>query len=130
MELDLKVGMKGTMETTVTDDKTARHLGSGGLKTYATPAMVSLLEGAAVAAIDPHLPEGYASVGVDLNIQHLAATPLGKSVRAEAEVTEIDRRRVVFTVTAWDEHEKIGEGIHARFVIDVDKFQKRLQDKV
>ncbi len=130
MELNLTTGMKGTMETIVTDDKTARHLGSGGLKTYATPAMVSLMEGAAVATIDPHLPAGYASVGVELNIKHLASTPLGKNVRAEAEVIEIDRRRVVFSVTAWDEHEKIGEGTHARFVIDVDKFQQRLQDKV
>ena len=130
MDFEIVVGMVGEQTTSVTEAKTARHLGSGGLLTYATPAMVSLMEGAAVATIDPHLPEGYASVGIKLTISHIAATPIGKQVRAEAEVIGIDRRRVEFKVTAWDEVEKIGVGTHARFIIDVERFQQRLQDKM
>jgi fluoroacetyl-CoA thioesterase len=125
----ITIGMVGTLETTVTPDKTARHLGSGGIDVFATPAMIALMEGAAVAAIDKHLGEGQASVGVDVHVQHLAATPLGHVVRAEAEVTDIDRRRVTFTVKAWDERELIGEGTHVRFVIDLDRYTEKLAQK-
>lgn len=126
---NITIGTKGTLETTVTADKTARHLGSGGIDVFATPAMVALMEGAAVAAIDPLLPDGQSSVGIDISVKHLAATPLGKNVRAEAEVTGIDRRKVMFTVRAWDEHELIGEGEHTRFVIDLDRYVERLKQK-
>jgi predicted thioesterase len=125
----IQLGMKGTMETTVSEKQTARHLGSGGVDVYATPAMIGLMEGAAVNAIDPHLDEGEQSVGVEVRIRHLAATPLGQTVRAEAEVTEIDRRRVTFSVRAWDEQELIGEGVHVRFVIDVERYAQRLKEK-
>ena len=91
--------------------------------------MVSLMERAAVAAIDHLLPEGQASVGTALDIRHLAATPLGHSVRAEAEVTAVDGRKVSFTVRAWDEDELIGEGTHTRYVIDVARFLERVQSK-
>ncbi len=125
----IQVGMIGTLETTVTPDKTARHLGSGGIDVFATPAMIALMEGAAVTAIDKHLAAGQASVGVDVHVQHLAATPLGHVVRAEAQVTAIDRRKVTFTVKAWDEQELIGEGTHVRFVIDLDRYTARLAEK-
>jgi fluoroacetyl-CoA thioesterase len=125
----LSIGMTGTLETTVTPDKTARHLGSGGIDVFATPAMIALMEGAAVDAIDAHLAEGQASVGIDVHVQHLAATPLGQTVRAEAEVTAIDRRKVTFTVTAYDQQEKIGEGTHTRFVIDLNRYTARLEEK-
>ena len=125
----ITIGLKGQLATTVTAEQTARHLGSGGIDVFATPAMVALMEGAAVDAIDKHLAEGQASVGIDVHIQHLAATPLGKSVRAEAEVTAVDRRKVTFNVKAWDEHELIGEGTHVRFVIDLDRYTQRLKDK-
>jgi fluoroacetyl-CoA thioesterase len=125
----ITIGLKGELATTVTAEQTARHLGSGGIDVFATPAMVALMEGAAVDAIDKHLAAGQASVGIDVHIQHLAATPLGKSVRAEAEVTAVDRRKVTFNVKAWDEHELIGEGTHVRFVIDLDRYIERLQEK-
>lgn len=125
----IKVGIKGEVSTTVTADKTARHLGSGGINVFATPAMVALMEGAAVAAIDHLLAEGQSSVGVSLEIRHMAATPLNSKVRAEAEVTEVDGRRIAFSVKAWDEFEMIGEGTHTRFVIDLDRFLKRLEEK-
>lgn len=126
---DITPGLQGTRETTVSTEQTARHLGSGGIDVFATPAMISLMEGAAVNAIDPMLRDGQASVGIEVNVKHLAATPQGKHVRAEAEVTEVDRRKVFFTVRAYDEHELIGEGTHVRFVIDLDKYNARLQEK-
>lgn len=125
----IKVGLKGRQETTVTVEKTARHLGSGGVDVFATPAMVSLMEFAALNAIDPLLSEGKMSVGVVVNIEHLAATPMGKKVWAEAEVIEVDRRRVTFEVKAYDEYELIGRGTHVRFVIDLDRYTERLASK-
>jgi fluoroacetyl-CoA thioesterase len=122
-------GLAAEQVTTVTAGQTARHLGSGGIEVYATPAMIALIEAAAVAAIDPLLPEGQASVGMALDVRHLAATPLGEQVHARAEVTAVDGRRVTFHVEAWDAHEQIGEGTHTRFVIDVARFMKRLDEK-
>lgn len=122
-------GVTGTLETTVTQEQTARHLGSGGVDVFATPAMVALMEGAAVRAIDPLLDEGQMSVGTEVNITHLAATPMGAQVKAEAVVTGRDRRKVFFTIKAWDEQELIGEGTHTRFVIDLDRYVARLEEK-
>lgn len=126
----IQIGQTGTMQTTVTADQTARHLGSGGVDVFATPAMIALMEGAAVNAIDPLLPAGQQSVGIDVHVRHLAATPMGQPVRAEASVTAIDRRKVSFTVKAWDAHELIGEGTHTRFVIDLDRYRARLAEKL
>jgi fluoroacetyl-CoA thioesterase len=126
---NIKPGLVGEKSTTVTEALTAQHLASGGLNVYATPAMVALMEAAAVAAIDPLLGEGQASVGTDLNIRHLAATPIGRQVRARAEVTGVDGRHVKFTVQAWDETELIGQGTHTRFVIDVARFMKKVASK-
>jgi fluoroacetyl-CoA thioesterase len=125
----IQLGAVGEQVTTVTEALTARHLGSGGLAVYATPAMIALMEAAAVAAIDSHLPQGQASVGTALDVKHLAATPLGGEVRARAEVTGVDGRRVTLRVEAWDAHEKIGEGTHVRYVIDVARFTRRVEEK-
>jgi fluoroacetyl-CoA thioesterase len=127
---DIQIGLKGERSTVVTEALLATHLGSGGVQVYATPAMVGLMEAAAVAAIDPLLPEGQASVGVALTVRHLAATPLGQRVRAQAEVTTVAGRKVTFSVQAWDEHELIGEGTHTRYVIDVGRFVERVRSKV
>lgn len=96
---------------------------------FATPAMILLMEGAAVNAIDALLPEGQASVGVEVNVKHLAATPIGFQVRAEAEVTSVEGRKVLFKVTAWDDQELIGEGTHTRFVIDKARYFARIEAK-
>ena len=122
-------GMTGEASTIVDPEKTARHLGSGGIDVYATPAMIALMEAAAVAAIDKHLSEGQASVGTALDVKHLAATPLRQQVRARAEVLAVDGRRVDFRVQSWDAQELIGEGTHTRFIIDIERFEKRLQEK-
>ncbi len=125
----IQPGLVGEQETTVTTALTARHLGSGGIDVYATPAMIALMEAAAVAAIDPHLPEEQASVGAAITVRHLAATPLGQRVRARAEVTGVDGRQITLTVQAWDERELIGEGTHTRFIIDVGRFLEKVQAK-
>ncbi len=129
MEYNIPIGTIGNKETTVTDDKTAVHFGSGGIITYATPSMIALMEGAAVNAIDSLLPEGFASVGVEISVKHLAATPTGQIIKASAEVTEVEGRRVQFKLQAWDEVEQIGDGTHTRVIIDVVRFEGRLQEK-
>jgi predicted thioesterase len=126
---NLKPGLVGEKSITVTPEVTARHLGSGGILVFSTPSMVALMEGAAVAAIDHVLAEGQASVGAEISVKHLAATPLGQQVRARAEVTGVDGRQVHFRLQAWDEQELIGEGTHTRFVIDMARFLKRIEGK-
>jgi fluoroacetyl-CoA thioesterase len=126
----IRSGLVGEKTATVVDTMLATHLGSGSIEVYATPAMIALIESAAVAAIDPLLPEGQASVGVALNVRHLAATPPGQQVRARAEVTGVEGRKVTFDVQAWDERELIGEGTHTRYVIDVARFVERVRSKL
>jgi predicted thioesterase len=126
---DIQLGLAGESATVVTDELLATRLGSGSVEVYATPAMVALMESAAVAALEPLLPEGQSSVGIALDVKHLAATPPGQQVRARAEVIDVDRRKVTFKVQAWDERELIGEGTHTRFVIDVARFLQRVQSK-
>lgn len=122
----VKVGLIGEAITTVTEDLTAYSIGSGSLDVYATPAMIALMEEACVAAIDPHLSEGYSSVGIEVNAQHLSATPIGENIRAIAEISRIDGKRVTLEVRAWDERELIGEGTMVRYIIDVQAFLDRL----
>jgi fluoroacetyl-CoA thioesterase len=119
---DIQPGVIGEAKTTVTEALLATRLGSGSMDVYATPGMIALMEAAAVAAIDPLLPEGQASVGIALQVKHLAATPPGEEVQAQAKVVGVDGRKVTLVVRAWDEHELIGEGTHVRYVIDVARF--------
>lgn len=122
-------GIKGEKSAVVTLELTARHMGSGGLDVYATPAMIALMEAAAVAALDLLLPVGQGSVGIALDVKHLAATPLGLTVRAEAEITAVEGKRVTFVVRAWDDRELIGEGTHTRYIIDTARFMERVSAK-
>lgn len=124
---ELSVGLTGERNATVLPELTARYMGSGGLDVYATPAMIALMEAAAVAAIEHLLPEGQASVGIAVDVEHLSATPVGEQVRAQAEIIDIEGRRVTFEVRAWDDSELIGEGTHTRFVIDLERFMSRLK---
>lgn len=125
--LDLFIGRKGQAQTTVSNLNTAKSMGSGQLEVFATPAMVALMEEAAVNSLE--LPDGQSSVGTSLNIKHSAATPLGSKVFATAELIEIDRRRLVFSVEAFDEAGQIGAGKHERFVIDVEPFLTKTQNR-
>lgn len=125
----IQAGLSGERKTKTTEEMTARHIGSGEVDVYATPAMIALMEAAALAALDRYLPEGQTSVGIALDVHHLAATPLGQWVRARAEVKAVDGRKVAFRVQAWDESELIGEGTHTRIVIDEERFIKRVRSK-
>jgi predicted thioesterase len=122
-------GLVGQAELLVGEENTARHLGSGNVAVLATPEMVRLMEKAAVAAVDHLLPEGYRTVGVEVNIRHLAATPVGMRVCVQAELIAVEGRKLTFRVEAFDEVEKIGEGEHRRVIIDVGRFEERVEAK-
>ena len=128
--MEITVGMKGTVSTLVEREDTAHEVGSGSLLVYATPCMVALMEGAACEAIAEAIPEGKTSVGTALNISHLAATPVGMEVHAEAEVTEVNGSMITFQVTAYDEAGKIGEGTHTRAVITTQRFLDKVYSKL
>lgn len=125
----LTPGIKGYAEITVTEDKTAETMGSGTLPVFATPAMIALMEKTAYQSVQPHLDEGCGSVGTLLEVKHTAATPLGMKVTCESELTEVDGRRLVFTVKAFDEAGLIGEGRHERFIVVNEKFLARTNAK-
>ncbi|MDR2393312.1 MAG: thioesterase family protein [Treponema sp.] len=125
----LKPGMSGEKKTSVTEPLSARAWGSGGLPVYATPAMVALMEGACVNAVDSALPAGFSTVGTELAITHSAATPLGMQVRATGVLLEIQGRKLRFQVEAFDQSGKIGEGTHSRFIIENERFLKKAQEK-
>ena len=127
--MDIPVGAKGSAEMAVTPDKTAAAVGSGSLEVFATPWMVAMMELAACNALAPYYDEGQSSVGTKLDITHDAATPLDMKVCAEAEVVEVDRRRIVFSVTAWDEAGVIGKGKHERFLINAEIFLAKTEAK-
>ncbi len=121
----LPIGLKGLAETLVTEDNTAAAMGSGLLPVFATPAMLALMEQAAASSVQPFLPEGQGTVGTRLEVSHLAATPMGLTVRAESELIAVDRRKLRFSVRAWAGDELIGEGEHERFVIDTARFLEK-----
>ena len=123
----LKVGMKNEMVWDVTRDLcTAR----GDYLVFSTPSMTRLVEMTSQELVKPHLKPGQGQVGTVVNIRHLAATPIGKQVRCEAELVAIDRRRLTFKAKVFDDVEQVGEAEHERFVIDLDKYMARLKAKV
>lgn len=125
----LEIGLKGNKSELVNDKNTAEVYGSGDLPVYATPAMIGLMEYTASSSVLPHLPEEQTTVGTLVNVKHLAATPVGMKITCESELIEIDRRRLVFNVKAFDECGIIGEGIHERFIIDREKFMAKTNSK-
>ncbi len=126
----LKPGLRGEAGLVVSEEHTAPRVGSGAVHVLATPVMINLIEAAALAAIERLLPPGYQSLGTLLNVRHIAATPVGMRVRAVATVERVDGRTVYFKVEAHDERELIGEGTHERVVVNVAKFDQRVQRKL
>jgi len=122
-------GLAAEIETRVDVEKTARHLGSGDVSVLATPEMIRLMERAAVQAVDHLLPDGYRTVGVHVDVRHLAATPVGLTVRAKAELVQVEGRQLSFHVEASDGVEMIGEGSHKRMIIDLARFRERAASK-
>ena len=128
--MEITVGMKGEVSTLVERCDTALEVGSGSLLVYATPCMTALMEGAACDAIAPALGEDKTSVGTELNISHLSATPVGLEVTAQAEVIAVEKNVITFQVTAFDEAGKIGEGTHKRVVVNTQKFLDKAYSKL
>ena len=128
--MEITVGMKGKVSALVEREDTAYEVGSGSLLVYATPCMVALMEGAACEAIAEAMSEEKTSVGTALNISHLAATPVGLEVYAEAEVIEVDGNAITFSVTAYDEKGKIGEGTHKRYIVTSQRFLDKAYAKL
>lgn len=128
--MEITVGMTGSVGTSVEREDTALDVGSGSLLVYATPCMVALMEGAACEAIAEAIPEDKTTVGIELNITHSAATPVGMDVRAEAEVTAVDGNIITFSVAAFDESGKIGEGTHKRAIVTTQRFLDKTYAKL
>ncbi len=118
--------MKYSVSVRVDKTNSAAALGSGNLEVFATPAMVALMENAAMNAVAGELPEGSATVGTLLNVAHTRATGMGDVVTAEAVLEEVDGRRLVFSVSAADSKGEIGKGKHERFIVDCERFLAKL----
>jgi len=126
----IQPGLMGQVEAIVKTEDTALHLGSGTVAVLATPHMIRLMETAAVQSVDPLLPDGYSTVGVRVDVSHLAATPVGMRVKATARLIAVDGRKLTFEVTASDEREVVGRGSHQRMIIAVASFQQRAASKL
>ena len=125
----LQTGIKGEAKEIVNEANCALTMKSGELKVYATPSMIALMEQAAYKSVSAELEEGKGTVGTLMNVSHISATPLGMEVTAKSQLVEIDRKRLVFKVEAFDECGKIGEGTHERFIIDDQAFQEKTDNK-
>lgn len=126
----MEIGIIGIQTITVTEEQTAKALGSGELSVFGTPFMIALMENTALKSVQPHLSEGQGTVGTLLNVKHVAATPVGMEVKCETKLIEIDRKRLVFEVKAFDACGLIGEGLHERFIIDNDRFMAKTNAKL
>lgn len=125
----MNAGITGKQTITVTEDKTAKVMGSGMLPVYATPAMIALMENTAALSVADELEDGSGTVGTLINVKHLSATPVGMEVTCETKLIEVDRKRLVFEVKAYDAAGVIGEGTHERFIIDNEKFMAKAEGK-
>ena len=130
MAQEIRTGLSHEVRDAVTAANTAKAMGSGCLEVFVTPAMCCLMEKAASDLMDSLLDEGSTSVGTALNIAHSAATPVGMQVRAVAEITGVEGRRISFKVTAFDEAGEIGSGTHERFIVFKEKFQQKADSKL
>lgn len=127
--MPLTPGLSHETQRVVQDTHTAKHIGSGTIQVLGTPIMILWMEETALAAAQPHLDPGQTTVGTRVDVQHLAATPLGGRVTVRAELTEVRGRRLVFHVVARDDHETIGDGTHERYIIDIARFEERVNAK-
>ena len=128
--MEITIGMKGTAESFVEREDTAKEVGSGSLLVYATPCMVALMEGAACEAIADAMKDTETTVGIMLNIEHISATPVGLDVRAEAEVTAVEGKVITFQVTAFDEAGEIGRGTPKRVIVNTQRFLDKAYTKL
>ncbi len=126
----IETGIKGSIKKTITSEMTAKIIGSGELDVLATPALIALAEEAAWKSVADELETDQGTVGTNMNLSHIAATPVGMTVRCETELTSIDRRKLTFCIEAYDEKEKIATGTHERFIIDNKTFREKAYGKL
>jgi predicted thioesterase len=126
----IRPGLTGTSSLTVGPEHTAPRVGSGRIAVLATPVMINVIEAAALAAVEHLLPAGHQSLGIRLDVRHFAATPVGLTVMATAEVTQVEGRTITFRVEARDDREIVGNGTHERVVVNVSRFDDRVQRKL
>lgn len=127
--MELTVGIKGKYTITVDETKLASAVGSGLIPVFSTPCMIAIMECAASTSVADAVGEGNVTVGTKLDISHLAATPCGMDVYAQSELVAIEGKKLVFKVEAYDETEKIGEGMHERFIVGAEKFLTKCNAK-
>ena len=127
MEYNALKGLHNSVTLVVEHKDTAAVYGSGALEVFATPAMIALMEKTCLMSVADKVGEGNTTVGIAVNIKHLKASPVGTTIRCEAELTKVDRRRLVFEVKCFEGETLIGEGSHERFVVDSEKFMSKLQ---
>ena len=126
----VKPGMKKEAIFHVQDEHMAIHVGSGSSRVLATPWMIAFMERASHRMMSECLPEGFTSMGIHVDVRHLAPSPIGSTIRVIAEVLSVDGLQLTFEVQAWDEFEKIGEGQHSRYVVNQERFLKRVEGKL
>ena len=125
MEYDMLKGLHNSMTLVVEHKDTAAVYGSGALEVFATPAMIALMEKTCLESVADKIGEGNTTVGIAVNIKHLKASPVGSTIRCDAELVEVDRRRLVFAVKCFESETLVGEGVHERFVVDSEKFMSK-----
>jgi predicted thioesterase len=125
MEYDMLKGLRHSEMLAVEHKDTAAVYGSGALEVFATPAMIALMEKTCLESVADKIGDGNTTVGIAVNIKHLKASPVGSTIRCEAELVEVDRRRLVFEVKCFEDETLVGEGIHERFIVDSEKFMSK-----
>ncbi len=125
MEYNALKGLHNSVTLVVEHKDTAAVYGSGALEVFATPAMIALMEKTCLESVADKIGEGNTTVGIAVNIKHLKASPVGSTIRCEAEIVDVDRRRLVFEVKCYEGETLVGEGIHERFVVDSEKFMSK-----
>jgi fluoroacetyl-CoA thioesterase len=118
MEVIIPVGIKGEQQEIVREENTAKKYGSGMVEVFATPAMIALMEMTAMKSIADFVPDGYTTVGTEVNIKHLHPSPIGRKLRCESIVKEVSGRKIIFEVSVWEDEMLVGHGLHTRFVVD------------
>ncbi len=126
MDFEIEVGVIGSMEIVVSKELTAVKYGSGLIEVFATPAMISIMESTAHTSVQKYLPDGFITLGIEVNIKHLKATPVGMKVNCESKLINVDGRKLTFEVNAYDEKGLIGTGLHVRFIVETKKFMDKL----
>lgn len=125
----LEIGIKGVGTELVTEKNVASAVGNAGVDVYGTPFLIALAERTCFESINPELKEGESSVGSEIHIKHMAATPIGMTVRCESELVEIDKSRLLFKVLAFDDEDQVMEGTHVRYVVNMEKFLSKVEKK-